>query len=76
MATEILASNMNSSTSEFVSLKTKNEKSEVKSVSELIHFGNFRTLQSFNFLSKDKPKIGKDMEEKFITDFLFLTFNP
>lgn len=45
MATEILASNMNSSTSEFVSLKTKNEKSEVKNVGKLIHFGYFATLQ-------------------------------
>ena len=45
MPTEILASNMNSSTSEFVSLKTKNEKSEAKNVSKLIQIGYFATLQ-------------------------------
>lgn len=52
---------MNSSTSEFVSLKAKNEKSEAKNVGKLIYFGYFETLQSLNFLLKDKPKIGKGM---------------
>ena len=67
---------MNSSTSEFVSLKTKNEKSETKNVGKLIHFGYFATIQSLNFLSKDKPKIGKGVGEKSNTGFLFLPFNP
>ena len=67
---------MNSSTSEFVSLKTKNEKSEAKNVGKLIHFGYFATLQSLNFLSKDKPQIGRGEEEKCNTGFPFLQFKP